>query len=317
VLTDGREERDPVVAPALRRHRAPQVQRAVAAHVPVDRRVVGLVDDLQQVRVALDDDVLRVGDVRVEVAARAVASRPPHEALAEEREVVGVALDRPPVLQLEGVVVQAGERGVDQRDPVVVGVAAQPDHAAAERVGHPEAEHVDDEPLELRAVRAGEAHVTEAPGVHRHVVLHAQRLALHRGVELEDDPHGAEHPDRAPEPRLPRRVAEDREAGGGDAPVQLLQVALLLDLEPDVIDPRARAAQVLDLVMLLVGGEEDRVLALGGAAQAHDGAEEGRRALGVRHTHREMSDVQSHPRKSLAARPGPGGVGSAHRNVAV
>lgn len=74
----------------------------------------------------------------------------PDEALAEEREVVGVSLDCTPVLELDRVVVQFVRAGLDKRDAVVVGVATQPADPVAERVGDAKVEYVNQEATELK-----------------------------------------------------------------------------------------------------------------------------------------------------------------------
>src|ERR1700730_9753300 len=115
-----------------------------------------------------------------------MSTGPPYEAMAQKRPVTRVALDRSPVLELERIVVQFILAGLDERDSMVVGVAAQPDDPVAECVGDTKVEYVNQKALHGLALGHCEGDVTEASSEWGHVVLDAQLLALHARVQLEN-----------------------------------------------------------------------------------------------------------------------------------
>ena len=62
--------------------------------------------------------------------------------------------------------------------------------------------------------------MAEAAGERRHVVLHAQRLALHSRIELEYEPQRPDGADRLCDAGLLRLLAEDLNTGGQQAVAQ-------------------------------------------------------------------------------------------------
>src|SRR5207249_4905359 len=103
---------------------SPEVREAVVGHRPTARPIARLVVDLDQVRVVLDETACRVKVVGEEVAAGAVAPRPPQEAAFVLLEDVAELAENREVLHLPRVVVEPLP-ALRDADSVMVSVAAQ------------------------------------------------------------------------------------------------------------------------------------------------------------------------------------------------
>src|SRR6266571_6996087 len=87
--------------------RTPQVGEAIVGHLPLPGPVVGLVVDLDQVRVVLDHAARGVQVVGEQVAARAVASGAPEKLAVVLLEHVAQQSELADVFDLPRVVMQA------------------------------------------------------------------------------------------------------------------------------------------------------------------------------------------------------------------
>ncbi len=133
-------------------------------------------------------------------------------------------------------------------------------------------------------------------------MLDAERLPVHRCVQLELQIERADSTNRLLDPVFLRRLRQDSRACSDQRVAEHIEVARVLDLEADVIHAGAIAGQQLNLMVLLVARQRDRAVRVHGPAQPQDVAQEGRRALGIRCAQRQMAHVHPHGRESARRR---------------
>ena len=96
-----------------------------------------------------------------------------------------------------------------------------------------------------------------------------------------------------PETRLLRRLAEDPRPRRDQRIAKALELVVILDLEPYVVECRLIGVHELDLVVLLVGGEPEDARSLEGAPQPERADEMVGRGLEIRDAERHMANVHA------------------------
>ena len=228
----------------------------------MSRLVARLVPDPIQVGSVLDDRPARIEVVGEDVLTRSVAARSPDEAPAIAGEHVTELTERPDVLDLPGIVVEAGPGAAGDADPMVVEVAAQEHQGSvADVVGQPEAQRLDQQSNRLAGVLAAQHRMGELARLDAGTGVDGPRL-LHSGEHLDHVAGRAGEANGAREPVLLRGVAEQRDARGAEPGRERVQGGTVVGLERHVVERRAVRGDVLQRVVAVGVGQ------VGGAALA-------------------------------------------------
>jgi 2-keto-4-pentenoate hydratase/2-oxohepta-3-ene-1,7-dioic acid hydratase in catechol pathway len=149
-------------------------------------------------------------------------------------------------------------------------------------------------------VLAQEREMAELPDPGPEVRVDGERIAVHAVVHLVDNPGRPRDPHRSPKTWLVGRVVEHPSTGVDRPRPDLSQFVRALDLQPDVIKAGRLGGDQLQLVVLLVRGQQRFTVRPRPHTEAEDALDMPNRTLQVADTQGNMADM--HPHGSLSRR---------------